>query len=62
MFLGYEFSTYGLDVVNFSEKHPMDRQDPMHTVFPNVTKYIHFFISVFFFFLSFSLFRYLSFF
>jgi len=38
MFLGYEFSTYGLDVVNFSEMEPEDRQDPMHTVFPKVTK------------------------
>jgi hypothetical protein len=38
MFLGYEFSTYGLDVVNFSEMDPMERQDPMHTVFPKVTK------------------------
>jgi len=38
MFLGYEFRTYGLDVVNFSEMEPEDRQDPMHTVFPKVTK------------------------
>jgi len=38
MFLGYEFSTYGMDVINFSEMDPMDRQDPMHTVFPKVTK------------------------
>ncbi len=37
-FLGYEFRTYGLDVVNFSEMEPEDRQDPMHTVFPKVTK------------------------
>ncbi len=37
-FLGYEFRTYGLDVINFSEMEPEDRQDPMHTVFPKVTK------------------------
>lgn len=36
MFLGYEFSTYGLDVLNYSEMEPEDRQDPMHTVFPKV--------------------------
>ena len=37
MFLGYEFSTYGLDVVNFSEMEPEDREDPMHTVFPKAS-------------------------
>ena len=37
-FLGYEFRTYGLDVVNYAEMEPEDRQDPMHTVFPKVTK------------------------
>ena len=35
-FLGYEFQTYGLDVVNFSEMEPEDRGDPMHVVFPKV--------------------------
>lgn len=38
MFLGYEFSTYGLDVLNFSEMEPEERIDPMHTVFPKITK------------------------
>lgn len=38
MFLGYEFTTYGLDVVAFSEAEPEDRSDPMHRVFPKVTK------------------------
>jgi len=39
-FLGYEFSTYGLDVVNYSEQPGMqfDRPDPMHKLFPKVTK------------------------
>lgn len=39
-FLGYEFRTYGLDVINYyySEMEPEDRQNPMHTVFPKVTK------------------------
>ena len=37
-FLGYEFRTYGLDVVNFSEMEPEDRSGPMHVVFPKVTK------------------------
>lgn len=35
-FLGYEFTTYGTDVVNFSELEPEDRGDPMHMVFPKV--------------------------
>jgi hypothetical protein len=38
MFLGYEFTTYGLDVINFSEMEPEDRADPMHVVFPKMTK------------------------
>lgn len=38
LFLGYEFRTYGLDVLNFSEMEPEERGDPMHTVFPKVTK------------------------
>ena len=37
-FLGYEFQTYGMDVINFSETEPEGRADPMHTVFPKVTK------------------------
>lgn len=37
-FLGYEFSRYGLDVVSYSEMEPEDRPDPMHQVFPKVTK------------------------
>ncbi len=38
MFLGYEFSTYGIEVIKFSEQEPEDREDPMHTIFPKVTK------------------------
>lgn len=38
MFLGYEFRTYGMDVVNFTEMEPEDRADPMAKVFPKVTK------------------------
>ncbi|TRY75101.1 hypothetical protein TCAL_09359 [Tigriopus californicus] len=37
-FLGFEFSTYGLDVLSFSEMEPESRGDPMHIVFPKVTK------------------------
>lgn len=37
-FLGYEFRTYGLDVLNYSEMEPEERGDPMHIVFPKVTK------------------------
>ena len=35
-FLGYEFQTYGLDVLNYSEMEPEERGDPMHVVFPKV--------------------------
>eukprot|EP00095_Tigriopus_kingsejongensis_P012189 maker-scaffold521_size146803-snap-gene-0.16 protein:Tk12189 transcript:maker-scaffold521_size146803-snap-gene-0.16-mRNA-1 annotation:"hypothetical protein DAPPUDRAFT_303789" len=37
-FLGFEFSTYGLDVLRYSELEPESRGDPMHMVFPKVTK------------------------
>ena len=37
-FLGGSFITYGVDVVNFSEKDQLDRTDPMIEVFPRVTK------------------------
>jgi hypothetical protein len=36
MFLGYEFRTYGLDVVNMTEMEPEERVDPMSIVFPKV--------------------------
>lgn len=38
MFLGYEFTTYGSEVLAFTEKDPYDRVDPMAKVFPKVTK------------------------
>jgi len=37
-FLGYEFSTYGLSVIGYTETDPQDRPDPMAVVFPKVTK------------------------
>jgi len=39
-FLGFEFASYGLDVINYTEQPGMqfDRPDPMHKVFPKVTK------------------------
>jgi len=37
-FLGYEFSTYGMDAIKFSEMEARDRADPMAVVFPKVTK------------------------
>jgi len=37
-FLGYEFSTYGTEVIAYSERESEDRIDPMKTVFPKVTK------------------------
>jgi hypothetical protein len=37
-FLGGEFTTYGADVVRFTELEPEDRVDPMAKVFPKVTK------------------------
>lgn len=38
MFLGYEFTTYGSEVLAFTEKDPLTRTDPMAKVFPKVTK------------------------
>jgi hypothetical protein len=38
IFLGGEFSTYGLRVVDFLEADPEQRIDPMATIFPRVTK------------------------
>jgi hypothetical protein len=37
-FLGGEFTTYGIDVVNFINLEPEQREDPMARVFPKVTK------------------------
>lgn len=37
-FLDGEFSTYGSDVLKFTEMEPNDRIDPMARVFPKVTK------------------------
>lgn len=37
-FLDGEFSSYGADVVKFTELEPEDRIDPMSKVFPKVTK------------------------
>lgn len=37
-FLDGEFSTYGSDVVRFTEMEPEERIDPMSKVFPKVTK------------------------
>lgn len=37
-FLGGEFSTYGSDVLSFTEMEPEERGDPMSRVFPKVTK------------------------
>ena len=34
MFLGYEFSTYGVSAASFLEEQPEDRIDPMSRVFP----------------------------
>lgn len=38
LFLGGEFTTYGADVVRFTELEPEERADPMAKVFPKVTK------------------------
>ena len=35
-FLGYEFSTYGWDVLTLNNMNPEDRADPMNVVFPKV--------------------------
>lgn len=37
-FLDGEFSTYGSDVLKFTEMEPEEREDPMSRVFPKVTK------------------------
>lgn len=37
-FLGGEFSTYGYDVLRFTDMNPEDRTDPMAYVFPKVAK------------------------
>lgn len=37
-FLDGEFTTYGSDVVKFTEMEPEEREDPMSRVFPKVTK------------------------
>lgn len=37
-FLGYEFSNYGMDVLNYTGEEAEDRPDPMKTVFPKLTK------------------------
>ena len=37
-FLGGEFTSYGLDVINMTELEPDQREDPMSRVFPKVTK------------------------
>lgn len=37
-FLDGEFSTYGWDVLRFTEMEPEDRVDPMALVFPKITK------------------------
>ena len=36
VFLGGEFSTYGMDVVQMTELDPDNRIDPMSKVFPKV--------------------------
>ncbi|KAF6205910.1 hypothetical protein GE061_020086 [Apolygus lucorum] len=38
VFLDGEFSTYGSDVLKFTEMEPEEREDPMARVFPKVTK------------------------
>lgn len=37
-FLGGEFTTYGSDVIKFTEMEPEERIDPMSKVFPKMTK------------------------
>merc|ERR1712026_471780 len=37
-FLGYEFTTYGWDVLSVTAGNPEDRADPMNVVFPKMTK------------------------
>lgn len=38
VFLGGEFSTFGMNAINFLDADPENRIDPMATVFPRVTK------------------------
>jgi len=38
MFLGYQFTTYGLEVVRMTTADPETRADPMNVVFPKVSK------------------------
>merc|ERR1712215_644162 len=37
-FLGYQFTTYGWDVLSVTAGNPEERADPMNAVFPKVTK------------------------
>jgi len=37
-FLGYQFTTYGWDVLSVTAGNPEERADPMNIVFPKVTK------------------------
>jgi len=37
-FLGYQFSTYGFDVLSVTAGNPEERSDPMNVVFPKMTK------------------------
>merc|ERR1712241_387248 len=37
-FLGYQFTSYGWDVLSVTAGNPEDRADPMSIVFPKVTK------------------------
>ena len=39
-FLGGEFTTYGTEVINFSNMDAEDRVDPMSRIFPRMTKCI----------------------
>ena len=39
-FLGGQFLTYGMDVLNISEESFNERVDPMSKVFPKVCKYL----------------------
>ena len=41
LFLGGEFSTYGLEVINYVEDDPQNRIDPMSRVFPRMTKCLY---------------------
>jgi hypothetical protein len=39
-FLGFEFTSYGFDVLYFSLMAPDDRVDPMRKVFPKVKGFL----------------------